>query len=874
MKRTHLVALAAIVAVFASWFLMRPGGVDPGPQLAQAHAQNAPAAVASTAAPVPDPGQVDQDLPYRESCAREGLNESECVGRLIWFKATAGNERFHTYTFQQRVGVLVDWFRVLRTDQRDDRFWAWGIINDPSCCKPGDADCPAKSLDETYGFDWCPGDDVLLKYVGKPGYVDPACGLKDAALDPQDPHSQAGKLDQRHSACDLKFGTSTGALGIRKFPNPRFDPEKWKAVNGGFGGNAGWGGFARRMDCTTGIESDSRVSKLADASIEPPFLIGTSCGSCHIAFDPLKPPADPAHPKWENIKGLVGNQYTRMSELLGSGMHKSALEYQMFAHARPGVTDTSAISHDQVNNPGTINALINVAQRPVFKGEAVSKWRKVAECGAEKDEGKCWCEPGRQGKCWQFSTRSDDVTPVFLAGTKVNLPGIHHILKGGEDSTGAHEAIQRVYFNIGSCSEQCWVNHFTDMRQLDPEQRGFGQTPFNVGQCRRDCPNFRAVEDRLQNILDFFASAESDETDLHVARANARTQPAYSRGDLVADLDKEFGKDAVARGQTVFAENCARCHSSIPEAEGGPFKSRDFAAPNDAHPRKLRADFLGNDQATPVTEVGTFRCRALHSNHMAGHLYMEYGNEAMRGRAVVPDIPEQNALKDGGRGYLRNVSLVNVWATAPFMHNNAIGPEICGKPANKANDFHRARYAGDDNTLLASQPECLRYDPSVDGRFDLYKRSMHELLHPAARGRKITLTNADLLIDLGIRPLEGKTEKPLGGFGQVKIPQGASAGFINGLLHKQLIGDIVLAKRDPARLEAAGKEALVPTLQAIADEVIAQPGRFVEILRERRDFLSANYQTCDQLVENEGHRFGEDLSEADKKAVTAFLATL
>jgi hypothetical protein len=66
----------------------------------------------------PRPGIQDQDLPYREACAREGLNESECVGRLIWFKATGGNERFHTYTFQQRVGVLVDWFRVLRADQR------------------------------------------------------------------------------------------------------------------------------------------------------------------------------------------------------------------------------------------------------------------------------------------------------------------------------------------------------------------------------------------------------------------------------------------------------------------------------------------------------------------------------------------------------------------------------------------------------------------------------------------------------------------------------------------------------------------------------------------------------------------------------------
>jgi len=29
----------------------------------------------------------------------------------IWYKATAGNDRFHTYTFQQRVGVLIDWGR-------------------------------------------------------------------------------------------------------------------------------------------------------------------------------------------------------------------------------------------------------------------------------------------------------------------------------------------------------------------------------------------------------------------------------------------------------------------------------------------------------------------------------------------------------------------------------------------------------------------------------------------------------------------------------------------------------------------------------------------------------------------------------------------
>ncbi len=789
-----------------------------------------------------------------------GLSPSARAGREIWYKATAGNSRFHTYTFQQRVGVLIDWYRVLNSKERGDRFAAWGIINDPGCCTPGSEGCPAKALEETYGFDYCPGDEQLLLFVGKHGYRDPACDFKDASANATDVHHKA--KDQRQSSCDLAFGTSTGALGFRKFPNPRFDKERWLRVNDSL---ASWDGFRKRL-ASDSTSSDSRVSHLADGSIEPPFLIGTACGSCHIAFDPLNPPKDPAHPEWSNLKGAVGNQYSRVSEILISGMPAESLEYQVFAHARPGSSDTSAIPTDQVNNPGTMNAIINIAQRPTFEGEVVNKWRKVASCEKSEPETACWCEPERDGKCWQRRTKTETV---------------HHILKGGEDSIGVLEAIQRVYFNIGSCSEQCWVNHLTDLRQLDPQARNFGQTPFDIGQCRRDCPNFRAIEDRLQSILDFFLSHENNATDLEVARANERKakDPAatYAYENLVADLEKQFGTGAVSHGREVFAANCARCHSSIPEDKGGPFANRDYRVIDPA--TGLRADFMGNDHATLVSEVGTFRCRALHSNHMANHVWQEYGSETLRARPPDPNVKDPD---DGGRSYYRNISLLSAWAHAPFMHNNAMGPEICGKPQNSANFFYRSSYVDPQTKqLMANAPGCWPYDPSVEGRYKLFVASAQELLTPEEkRIPKITKFDVDVPLPFELRVVEDGTEKRLHGF-TVVIPKGTSAGALGNFQHKAFIDDLVLARRKPDKLETRlvkqlgekeGKE-MAAQLQTIGVEMVRDPSKLIETARKHPKIVEA-YSSCTADIENFGHRFGTDLPEADKKALIAFLATL
>ena len=861
--KSKLPMLVAVLVVAATIGVGLSGTKQDVHALATAAPAKAPPpapAAAPTADTAPSAAPTYSDEGFKQGEAK--LDPSQRAGREIWFKATAGNDRFHTYTFQQRNGVLIDWYRVLRSDQRDQRFKTWGLINDPGCCVPGSPNCPAKSREETYGFDWCPGDDKLLSFVGKEGYRDPACDFKDAPANPNDPK---GHQEGRESACNLAFGTSTGALGLRKFPNPRFDPVAWKKLNGGLGN---WEGFDRALSSDPS-HADSKLNRLADGSVEPPFRIGMACGACHIAFNPAKPPQDPEHPKWENIVGLIGNQYIRISEIMVSGMHSDTLEWQVFTHARPGTSDTSAVPTDQVNNAGTINALINIPQRPTFADTQVIAWRKADACPAGAKQTECWCEPGKPGKCWQRGLKSETV---------------HHILKGGEDSIGALGAIQRVYFNIGSCAEACWVNHLTDLRQLDPTGRNFGQTPFNIGQCRRDCPNFRAIEDRLGNILDFFMSPEAHATDLQLARENARKEKdakaRYEYDDLVADLDKQFGKGAVTRGRTVFAENCARCHSSNKE----PFQAVDFRA---IDPKTgLRADWLGNDVPTPASEIGTDRCRALHSNHMKGHVWEEFASETYRARPGVPNIPDPNG---GGRGYYRNVSLVNVWATAPFMHNNATGPELCGWGQAGPYEFYRSSYVdgskpGGPPLPADKAPACWKYDPSVEGRFKLYVASMQDMLNPAQRVPKAIKLDQDVVLDIGPRLWDGQDEKKLAGF-TVRIPAGASAGHVGNFQHKPFIVDLVTVKLRPQELEkrytgrvgADNAKKLVGEMNTIANAIAADPSKLLDAIkaaRERLPLLWEVYSSCTEEIENAGHPFGENLSPADKNALIAFLATL
>ncbi len=140
-------------------------------------------------------------------------------------------------------------------------------------------------------------------------------------------------------------GEPAGIIGLRRFPNPKFDPKAWDLAR-----------------------------YLADpAKVEPPYLIGVACGFCHVGFNPLHPPADPEHPTWQNLHPGIGNQYFR-EQIFNTSKYPATRELMpsdfrwQVAHAEPpGTSDTSQVATDHIDNAGTINSIADLNFRPMHK---------------------------------------------------------------------------------------------------------------------------------------------------------------------------------------------------------------------------------------------------------------------------------------------------------------------------------------------------------------------------------------------------------------------------------------------------------------------------------------------------------------------------
>ena len=93
------------------------------------------------------------------------------------------------------------------------------------------------------------------------------------------------------------YGYATGIVGLRLFPNPAFDEAA-----------------AKNWDPERYYDDPSYYNS---KDLVRPYRVGMSCGFCHVGPNPIKPPADPENPKWENLSSNVGAQYFWIDRIFG-----------------------------------------------------------------------------------------------------------------------------------------------------------------------------------------------------------------------------------------------------------------------------------------------------------------------------------------------------------------------------------------------------------------------------------------------------------------------------------------------------------------------------------------------------------------------------
>ena len=208
----------------------------------------------------------------------------------------------------------------------------------------------------------------------------------------------------------------------------------------------------------------------------------------------------------------------------------------------------------------------------------------------------CWCEPGRDGKCWRTQRRDRDGAP-HPQGRR----GFDRRQRGDPARLLQHRLVRRAV--LGQPPDR-------PARSSIPQQRNFGQTPFDIGQCRRDCADFRAIEDRLDDIRAFFLDRAPD-------RPLERARGLASPRDLEVDARRRSSFDGRGRRRAA-ASSPTTARAAIRASRGTADASHRLPRDRSERP-DAAADWLGNDESRrSPPRSAPIRCRALHSNHMAG----------------------------------------------------------------------------------------------------------------------------------------------------------------------------------------------------------------------------------------------------------------
>jgi hypothetical protein len=686
---------------------------------------------------------------------------------------------------------------------------------------------------------------------------DPSCGADPFENEAKYKGVEIGARGRSGFPAGSFYGYASGVIGLRLFPNPAFDAaaeKKWDA---------------KKFYEDPGYYNNKDLVR--------PYRVGMSCGFCHVGPNPTNPPADPENPKWENLNSNPGAQYFWWDRIFSFASNEEDFAVHYLRQSRPGTLDTSLLSTDYISNPRTMNAIYSLGTR----------MRNSLRLGHETLAG------GEQNNR-QFNDRDYKLsdTPLMQFFTSPDKVWTPRVLKDGSDSVGGLGSLNRVYVNIGMFSEE-WLKHF------HPIIGGKAISPIPIRTGRANSTYWRATESQTPDVALFLlATAKPDYL------KNAPGGPDY----LLEDADK------VQRGKVVFAERCARCHSSkLPEKAYSFFaasctgqgyldcwkkywtwtKTNDFKqsmAGIVAAGDFLDDNFLSNDLRVPVTLLETNACSPLATNAIKDSIWHDFSANSYKelpavGKITIYDpftgAPRLFEMPDGGRGYTRVPSLISLWSTAPFLLNNSVGDPMGKYTPNPTVDTRMRAFDSAIEQML--WPEKRKGDLKVvtasgkilNGEVDrtvvpTWIKAPRGYLPGPLAGAYDTLLLHDPLVDwLGLRPFVRDDGLAIG-----PIPAGTPVA---------LLGNIELDKGNNWWVDIRYKIELVRLVLKFKSHsrVLSKGGDGDASDEERKlfnDLLAAN--KCPDFVVNRGHYFGTDyfaeepgLSDEDKFALIAFLKT-
>ena len=817
---------AAVCAAIIAVNVLSCGPGEPRPGTVKDEATRAGVEVDQLVRPGP---AADYFAAMDDNMPAPALSRDDIDGRNMWMVWTGGDDKLWDRLTVDSLGT----FDLLKTISshpptaayktgygRRNRWEYLGLVNEP-CFKEADGPDPNR-----FGL-WL---DVR----------DPSC--------PPDPFADATKypgvkIGARGTTVPVGsyYGEPTGIVGLRLFPNPDFDEK------------------ARQRWDSERFYNDPTY--YFDRNLVRPYRVGMSCAFCHVGPNPIRPPADPDNPKWENLSANVGAQYfwwDRVFNWRGDDAADSFF-YQALHVSRPGTLDTSLVSTDSINNPRTMNAVYLLAPRLGL----ARKWGKEAIAGGE-----------RLNKQFNDFVKPDDpLAQLFVWPGTVWTP---RVLKDGSDSVGGLGALNRVYINIGLFSEE-WLLHFRAVIGGKPI------TPIPIATAEKNSIYWRATERQTPNMARFF---------LH------STEPHHLKEAPGGAQHLTENAATVTRGKEVFAERCARCHSStlpnlpsaidLENANGPDYLTKWNAYWNWTKTDGFKADmrrlvmaddflkdnYLSSELRVPITLLGINACSPLATNALAGNIWDNFSSQSYKQLPSVGSIKVRHPvtgaeydypLPAGGRGYIRPASLVSLWSTAPFLQNNTVGrfessPSVAARMRSFDDSIEQMLWPEkrQKDALFANEngPGVGVIDRMTTASYlDVAEGYVPDYLFPFVNlGRRLFpfVTGTGYSIRVGPFP----TGMPVGLITNIDM-LGSELSDADRREHQKKI----LALLQRAKEEVKTHDDLGSILGNLVDDMLA-------------------VSKCKDFVVNKGHYFGTSyfteepgLSDADKRALIGYLKT-